>query len=122
VLHVDCGFFAPVADPIGGVARNPRSGAEITWCRPDARTGKHGCSRRKHSSPGRGPRSSGADVKAGPWSGFGPPSSPTPRAPTTRAAQLNRIECHLSAIGEFVVNNANYADYADWNTFKKAVA
>ena len=42
-----------------------------------------------------------------------------PRAPATRAAQLNRIECHLSAIGEFVVNNA---DYADWNTFKKAMA
>jgi hypothetical protein len=37
----------------------------------------------------------------------------------TSASFLNRIECHFWAIGEFVVNNA---DYPDWNTFKKAMA
>jgi len=37
----------------------------------------------------------------------------------TYASFLNRIECHFWAIGEFVVNNA---DYPDWNTFKKAMA
>lgn len=34
----------------------------------------------------------------------------------TYASFLNRIECHFWAIGEFVVNDA---DYPDWNTFKK---
>jgi hypothetical protein len=37
----------------------------------------------------------------------------------TYASFLNRIECHFWAIGEFVVNNA---DYPDWDTFKKAMA
>ena len=37
----------------------------------------------------------------------------------TYASFLNRIECHFWAIGEFVVNNA---DYPDLNTFKKAMA
>ncbi len=40
-------------------------------------------------------------------------------SPPTYASFLNRIECHFWAIGEFVVNNA---DYPDWNTFKKAMA
>ena len=37
----------------------------------------------------------------------------------TYASFLNRIECHFWAIGEFVVNNA---DYPDWNAVKKAMA
>jgi transposase len=37
----------------------------------------------------------------------------------TYASFLNRIECHFWAIGEFVVNNA---DYPDWDTFKRAMA
>ena len=37
----------------------------------------------------------------------------------TYASFLNRIECDFRAIGEFVVNNA---DYPDWNTLKKAMA
>ena len=37
----------------------------------------------------------------------------------TYASFLNRIECHFWAIGEFVVNNA---DYPDWNTLAKAMA
>ena len=37
----------------------------------------------------------------------------------TYASFLNRIECHFWAIGEFVVNNA---DYPDWNPIKKAMA
>ena len=37
----------------------------------------------------------------------------------TYASFLNRIDCHFSAIGEFVVNNA---DYPDWDTVKKAMA
>src|SRR6266566_4526583 len=37
----------------------------------------------------------------------------------TYASFLNRIECHFWAIGEFVVNNA---DYPDWDTFKTAMA
>jgi hypothetical protein len=37
----------------------------------------------------------------------------------TYASFLNRIECHFWAIGEFVVNNA---DYPKWDTFKKAMA
>ena len=37
----------------------------------------------------------------------------------TYASFLNRIECHFWAIGEFVVNNA---DYPDWDACKKAMA
>jgi transposase len=37
----------------------------------------------------------------------------------TYASFLNRIECHFWAIGEFVVNNA---DYPDWMAVKKAMA
>jgi transposase len=40
---------------------------------------------------------------------------PTP----TYASFLNRIECHFWAIGEFVINNA---DYPDWDTLAKAMA
>ena len=38
---------------------------------------------------------------------------PTP----TNASHLNRVECHLSAFVEFVINNS---DYPDWTTFAKA--
>ena len=37
----------------------------------------------------------------------------------TSASFLNRIECHFWAIGEFVVNNA---DYPDWDTLRTAIA
>jgi transposase len=37
----------------------------------------------------------------------------------TYASFLNRIECHFWAIGEFVVNNA---DYPNWDAVKKAMA
>jgi transposase len=37
----------------------------------------------------------------------------------TYASFLNRIECHFWGIGEFVVKNA---DYADWDTLAKAMA
>jgi transposase len=37
----------------------------------------------------------------------------------TYASFLNRIECHFWAIGEFVINNA---DYPDWDTLAKAMA
>lgn len=37
----------------------------------------------------------------------------------TYASFLNRIECHFWGIGEFVINNA---DYADWDTLAKAMA
>ncbi len=37
----------------------------------------------------------------------------------TYASFLNRIECHFWAIGEFVVNNA---DYPNWDAMKKAMA
>jgi len=37
----------------------------------------------------------------------------------TYASFLNRIECHFWAIGEFVIKNA---DYANWNTLAKAMA
>ena len=37
----------------------------------------------------------------------------------TYASFLNRIECHFWAIGEFVINNA---DYPDWNALAKAMA
>jgi transposase len=40
---------------------------------------------------------------------------PTP----TYASFLNRIECHFGAVGEFVINNA---DYPDWETLAKAMA
>jgi transposase len=40
---------------------------------------------------------------------------PTP----TYASYLNRIECHFAAIGEFVIKNA---DYPDWATLQKAMA
>jgi transposase len=40
---------------------------------------------------------------------------PTP----TYASFLNRIECHFWAVGEFVINNA---DYPDWDTLAKAMA
>jgi len=40
---------------------------------------------------------------------------PTP----TYASYLNRVECHLGAIGEFVVKNA---DYPDWDAFGLAMA
>jgi transposase len=40
---------------------------------------------------------------------------PTP----TYASYLNRIECHFAAIGEFVIKNA---DYADWPSLQKAMA
>ena len=40
-------------------------------------------------------------------------------ATPTYASFLNRIECHFWAIGEFVVNNA---DYPDWDTLAKAMA
>jgi transposase len=39
--------------------------------------------------------------------------------PPTYASFLNRIECHFWAIGEFVVKNA---DYADWDAFALAMA
>jgi transposase len=37
----------------------------------------------------------------------------------TYASFLNRIECHFWGIGEFVINNA---DYADWDALAKAMA
>ncbi|MDN5933116.1 MAG: IS630 family transposase [Pseudonocardia sp.] len=40
---------------------------------------------------------------------------PTP----TYASYLNRIECHLGAIGEMVVKNS---DYPDWQAFARAMA
>jgi hypothetical protein len=40
---------------------------------------------------------------------------PTP----TYASFLNRIECHFWAVGEFVVKNA---DHADWDALAKAMA
>jgi transposase len=40
---------------------------------------------------------------------------PTP----TYASFLNRIECHFGAIGEFVINNA---DYPNWDNLAKAMA
>jgi transposase len=40
---------------------------------------------------------------------------PTP----TYASFLNRIECHFWAIGEFVINNA---DYRDWDALARAMA
>lgn len=40
-------------------------------------------------------------------------------ATPTYASFLNRIECHFWAIGEFVINNA---DYPDWDALAKAMA